>query len=288
MRSAVVLLGFAGLWGAAPSTAHAQAAAKAGTARPSDPPKDRRAPAIDVKPLLGKLRSGDESEIKAALDDARLAGPPAAGVASAIGDLLLRGLSLPVAQSACETLGDLESEAGSPALVEYATHRDPKVRRAAVKALTRTRGAAAGAALRRALSDSDAVVRGTAASGLGALKVKDAVPELFLALEHRVNEAAASIGQVCVAAQCEPLAAKLGKLPFDVVTSGLDPLLFRPSAEVSDDAKVAVVERVQAQGTIEGHKFLRDVQRRAAAAGLSARLRMAIDRAVTATAGGAQ
>ncbi|NVL83615.1 HEAT repeat domain-containing protein, partial [Escherichia coli] len=108
----------------------------------------------------------------------------------------------------------------------YTTHRNSKVRRAAVKSLTRTKGAVAGPALKRALSDGDAVVRGTAASGLGALKAKDAVPELFIALDHRVNEAAASIGQLCTMEQCEQLAAKLGKVPFDVVTGGLDQVLF--------------------------------------------------------------
>jgi HEAT repeat protein len=162
------------------------------------------------------------------------------------------------------------------------------VRRAAIKALTRTKGAAAATALERALSDGDAVVRGTAASGLGAMKAKDAVPELFVALDHRVNEAAVSIGQLCNPAQCEQLATKLGKLPFDVITGGLDQVLFRPVADVSDDAKVKVVGRIREQGTIEGNKFLKEVQKRAAAAGLSARVRQALEQAVMATAGGAQ
>ncbi len=216
-----------------------------------------------------------------------MAGPGGAGAAPAIADALTLGLSLGLTQAAIETLGDLESDTGSAALAPYTTHRNAKIRRAAVKSLTRTKGAAAAPALKHALSDSDAVVRGTAASGLGSLKSKDAVPELFVALDHRVNEAAASIGQLCNAEQCELLAAKLGKVPFDVITSGLDQVLFRPTAEVSDDAKLKIVGRIREQGTIEGNKFLRDVQKRWPA-GSSPRVRQAIDQAVLATAGGAQ
>jgi hypothetical protein len=245
------------------------------------------APPIDVKPIVAKLKSGDEGQIKDALDEARLAGPPGAAAAPVVAEILTRGLSLPLTQSAIETLGDLESETGSAALSQYAVHRNAKVRRAAVKSLTRTKGAAAGTALKRALSDGDPVVRGTAASGLGALKAKEAVPELFVALDHRVNEAAVSIGRLCNPEQCEQLAGKLGKVPFDVITGGLDQVLFRPTAEVSDDAKVKVIGRIREQGTIEGNKFLRDVQKRWPA-GSSPRVRQAIDQAVMATAGGAQ
>ena len=242
---------------------------------------------IDVKPIVAKLKSGDENQMKEALDEVRMAGPGGAAAAPAIAEALTLGLTLTLTQSAIETLGDLESDAGAPALAQYTSHRNVKVRRAAVKSLTRTKGAAAAPALKHALSDRDAVVRGTAASGLGSLKAKDAVPELFVALDHRVNEAAASIGQLCNAEECEQLAAKLGKLPFDVVTGGLDPVLFRPSTEISDDAKLKIVGRIREQGTIEGNKFLRAVQKRWPA-GTSPRVRQAIDQAVMATAGGSQ
>ena len=242
-------------------------------------------PPIDVKPIVAKLKSGDEGQIKDALDEARLAGPAGAAAAPTVAEILTRGVSLPLTQSAIETLGDLESESGSAALAQYAVHRNAKVRRAAVKSLTRTKGAAAATAMKRALSDSDAVVRGTAASGLGALKAKDAVPELFVALDHRVNEAAALIGQLCNVEQCEQLAAHLGKVPFDVVTGGLDQVLFRPVADVNDDAKVKIIGRIREQGTLEGNKFLKDVQKRWPA-GSSPRVRQAIDQAVMATAGG--
>jgi HEAT repeat protein len=265
-------------------------ASDASDASAQKPALDKKAPAaaaVDVKPIVAKLKSADESQIKEGLDEARLGGPRAAGAAPAIAEVLTRGVSLPITQSAIETLGDLEAESGSAALAHYTSHRNVKVRRAAVKALTRTKGAPASVALKRALSDSDAVVRGTAASGLGSLKAKDAVADLFVALDHRVNEAAASIGQLCTVEQCEQLVAKLGKLPLDIVIGGLDPVLFRPAAEINDDAKVKIIGRIREQGTIEGNKFLRDVQKRWPA-GQSPRVRQSIDQAVQATAGGAQ
>jgi HEAT repeat protein len=171
-------------------------------------------------------------------------------------------------------------------LAQYATHRTVALRRAAVKALTRTKGPAATPALRRALGDADTQVRGTAASGLGALKAKEAVGDLFLALDHKVNEAAASIGQLCSPEQCDQLAAKLGKLPFDVVTSGLDLVLFRPASEVPDDTKIKVLGRLRELGTAEANRFLKDVDKRLAKQS-SPRIRQALEQAVKATSGGA-
>jgi hypothetical protein len=130
------------------------------------------------------------------------------------------------------------------------------------------------------------MVRGVAATGLGTLKAKDAVPDLFVALDHNVAEASASIGSLCEPAQCDQLMGKLGRVPFDVVTSGLDQVLFRPSAEVNDDAKVKVIGRLREVGTQESNKFLREVQKRWPE-GWSKRVRQSIDQAVLATAGGA-
>ncbi len=241
-------------------------------------------PKVDVGPAVQKLRSGDEAQIRAGLDDLRMAGSGAAAGALAVADLLSRGLAEPLTIQAIDTLGDLESESGSAALAQYATHRTLAVRRAAVKALTRTKGAGAAQALRRALGDADAQVRGNAAAGLGGLGAKDAVPDLILALDHRVNEAAASIGLLCDAQQCVELAAKLGKLPFDVITGGLELVLSRPSGELSDDVKIKVVERVRALGTAEAGRFLGDVQKHLPR-DASSRLKQAVSDGLHATGG---
>jgi hypothetical protein len=269
----------------------------------------RVAPIGDVKPgaaapaatpplppgLAQKLASGDPEQIKAALDEARLAGKGAVRLVPAIVDQLDRGMPFALAEAAIDTLGDIASEtadatgrrsdaeSASVAIAAYLHHRNVGLRRAAARALVHTKGAAAAKGLRAALSDQDAAVRGTAATGLGALKAKEAVPDLFVALDHRVNEAAASIGQLCSPDECDALASRMGKVPFDVITSGLDPILFRPASEVGDDAKVKLVGRVRELGTGEANKFLRDVQKRWPAT-WSPRIKQAIDQGVLATA----
>jgi HEAT repeat protein len=204
-------------------------------------------------------------------------------VAPLIVDLLKRGLDAELTKAAILTLGDAEADAASEVLATYARHRNLAIRDSAVQALAKTRGPAAIKALRAALADDQAAVRRDAALGLGALKAREAVGDLFVALDHHVMEAAASIGQLCSAADCEKLAAKIGVLPLDVVTTGLDPILFRPPGEVSDDTKIRVVSRLRELGTAEANKYLRDVASRWKK-GDSERVRRSIDDAVIATA----
>jgi HEAT repeat protein len=245
------------------------------------------APAV-AAPLLPqdvakRLKSGDAVQIKSALDDVRIAGRGGAAAVPAIAQLLREGLSPTLTQAALDTLADTENEAASDVLASYARHRNTALRRSAVVALAKTGGPVAAKALRAALADSDVAVRGTAATALGNLKARDAVRDLFVALDHKVPEAAASLGALCVGPECEHLADKLGTLPFDVVTTGLDEALMRPPSEVSDDLKIKIVGRVREQGTAEGHHFLKGVQARWPAHA-SARVKQAIDQAVLATA----
>jgi HEAT repeat protein len=258
----------------------AQAAnTKPPTAGATDAPKAVPLPADAIK----RLKSGDPGQIKSALDDVRTSGKSGAPAVPAIVDLLEKGLSPPLTVSAIETLGDTESEGASEALSWYARHRTVSIRRAAVTALARTRGAVAVKALRGALSDPDPAVRGLSATGLGSMKAKDAVADLFLALDHKVAEAAASIGQLCAGNECDRLAGKLGSVPFDIVTSGLDQVLFRPATDVSDDVKVKIVGRVRELGTGEANRFLKDVQTKWPKT-WSTHVKQSIDQAVLATA----
>jgi HEAT repeat protein len=198
-------------------------------------------------------------------------------------DLLRQGLSPALTKAALETLGDTESEAASETVAWYAHDRNFEMRRTAVRTLAKTRGAAATRALRAALSDPDPGVRGLAATGLGLMNAKEAVADLFVALDHNVPEAAASIGLLCAGNECDKLASRLGSIPFDVVTSGLDPVLFRPPTDVSDDLKVRVIGRLRELGTAGAHRFLSDVQAKWPATG-SQRVKQSIDQAVLATA----
>jgi HEAT repeat protein len=255
------------------------------------PCADARPPAADVpKPIplaadaVKRLRSDDPAQVKGALDEVRTSGRAGASAAPVIVELLAEGLTPSLTQAAIDTLGDTESEAGSTALAWYAEHRNVELRRSAVQALSRTRGPVAVKALRQALSDPDANVRGFAATGLGNMKAKEAVSDLFVALDHKVAEAAASIGQLCAGNECERLASKLGSVPFDVVTSGLDQVLFRPPSDVSDDIKVKIVGRVRELGTGEANRFLRSVQGKWPKK-WSERVKQAIDQGVLATSG---
>jgi HEAT repeat protein len=266
-----------GLSGSVPRDAFASA----------DPASKRAAPlpvAVLGKVSLAKLKSSEPTEIKAGLDDARASAKGGLAAVPLIVDLLRKGLPYPLTVAALDALGDIESERASATVAWFVRHRSVEVRRSAVRALAHTGGALAVGALRLALSDGDPRVRGFAAAGLGSLRAKDAVGDLFVALDHRVNEAAVSIGQLCAPSECEALEGRLGRVPFDVVSSGLDPILFRPSGEVSDDAKVKLVGRLRELGTGETNRFLREAVGRWPKTG-SARVRQVLEQAVLATTG---
>jgi hypothetical protein len=228
---------------------------------------------------VARLKSSDAQQIENALGDVRVSGRGGAPAVPAIVELLRRGLPESLTKAAIETLGDTESEAGSEVVAWYTRDRSPLVRRSSVGALAKLRGNVATKALRAALSDSDPAVRGLAASGLGRLKAKDAVGDLFRALDHDVTEAAAAIGALCSPADCEKLSKKLASLPFDVVTTGLSEVLVRPASEVDDETKIAIIGRLRALATAEVGRFLREVQSRYPAHG-SDRVKRALDEAV--------
>lgn len=242
-------------------------------------------PQVTVPKTVGAdLKSGDAAKIRAALDEIRLAGKAGgAAFAPQVVDLLQKGSTPQIAEAALDTLADLEVESSSPVIAEYTQHRNLRVRQAATKSLVKTKGPAAVKALVRSLSDQDGMIRGVAANGLGQMKAKAAVPDLFLALDHRVNEASVSIGMLCAAQECEQLGTRIGKIPFDVVAGGVEQALFRP--EVPDDTKIKLVGRIRELGTNEANKYLRDVFKRWPQKG-SARVKQALDQAVQATGGG--
>jgi HEAT repeat protein len=254
---------------------------------PRSEAKPPKRSALDVVALpadaLKRLQSGDPSQIKSALDDVRMSAKAGASAVPTVAQLLQHGLTPDLTQAAIDAIGDTESEAGSEAVAWYTRDRSAAIRRSAVTVLARTRGPAAVAALRASLSDPDAGVRGLSATGLGSMKAKDAVGDLFAALDHKVAEAAASIGQLCSGAECDRFAGKLGSVAFDIVTGGLDQMLFRPASDVSDDIKIKVVGRLRELGTAEANRFLRDVQGKWPKT-WSARVKQAIDQAVLATA----
>jgi hypothetical protein len=233
---------------------------------------------------IKRLKSGDLTQVKSALDDVRVSAHAGAAAVPAIAELLKQGLPPALAQSAVETLGETGSDGASEVLGWYAHHRNVALRRAAVEALGKTRGAIAIKALRATLSDPDQSVRGLSATALGDMKAREAVGDLFVALDHKVEEAAASIGELCEPAECERLAGKLGNVPFDVMTGGLDQVLLRGTKDVDDETKIKIVGRIRELGTAEANQFLKDVQIKWPAK-TSPRVKQAIDQAVIATSG---
>lgn len=236
------------------AAAGALAAPKA-TAGKSKPPAPAAAKSkLDLPGLQQALESGDEARAVAALETIASSGD-AAG-APLVEQLLTRGASVTVLSRAIETLGILGQPSSGTALAPYARHRTPELRRAALRALIATKSPLAGDVLRRALHGSDPALRAIAARGLGELNVRAAVPELFNVLPKDVAEAAQSLGQLCVGAECEKLIGMLGKLRFEVMESGMVPLLLRPQADVPDDVKLRLIERLRRLATQPANQLL--------------------------------
>lgn len=229
----------------------AMAAPKGGKTEKGAPsPKSK----LDLPSLQKSLESGDEPATLAALDTIAKSGEPSA--APLVEQLLARGASVHVLSRGIETLGILAQPSSGAALAPYAQHRTPELRRAALRALIATRSPVAGDVLRKALHGSDAAQRAIAARGLGELGVRAAVPELFSVLPKDVAEAAQALGQLCVAAECEKLTDLLGKLRFEVMESAIVPLLLRPQADVPDELKLKLIERLRRMATQPANQLL--------------------------------
>ncbi len=239
---------------------------------------------FDLAAVKKQLESANEAEVLAGLAVVAQAGEDGKGAADAVKTLLERGASLKIIIEALPALAATKSANAAAAIAPYVQHRIPEVRRAAAKALVKSKGAAAVTALRAALRSKDAAVRGLAASGLGQLAAKDALPDLFSALDHNVGEAAASIGQLCDADDCDKLASRLGKIGFDVMSSGIDQILFRPPSTMSDDQKIRIIGRLRELGTAQVGKYLAEVVERWPK-DWSKRVKQSLDAAVKATGG---
>jgi hypothetical protein len=215
----------------------------------------------EVDRLSHALDAGSEEEKLTALDDlGKLTGASAAPAAAAVSEVLRRGGSVPVLVRALEVSGKLAQPSSSAIVAPYTRHRTPELRLAATRALSTTGGPEATAALRALLHGDDGASRGLAASGLATLKAKDAVSDLFAVLAKDVPEAAEAIGQLCAPADCTKFSDYLGRLPFDLVQSGLTPILLRPESEVPAELKLEVLERLRKLQTDEARKFLQTVR----------------------------
>jgi hypothetical protein len=280
------------------------AAPRAGAGEPAPPAAKVKAPRLDLVALKRTLETGDEAAILAGLQELAVAkGQKAAPDAAVlVNELLARGSSVTVALAALELAGELAVRSSSPVAVTYLRHRVLDVRRAAAAALARIGGPEAVAGLRAALHDGDPRVRAAAATGLGTLKATEAVGDLFRVLykpqaacdcaqgDARCRarcentggnspEAAVAIGLLCAPVDCEKLVDLLGKLPFELVGRGLESILLRPEAEVSERYKLDVIERIGRLQTDAARVLLRTVRARYPEKG-SAHVRLGLDAAI--------
>ena len=218
------------------------------------------APKLDLGRLKRALETGNEAEKLAAL--AELAEAPkgsAPAAALLVNDVLARGASAAVLEKALEAEQKLAQPSSSAAVVPYVGHRNAAIRRAATRALAATGGPVAVAALRGLLRGSDPALRRQAASALATLAATEAVPDLFAVLGKDVPEAAGAIGELCKPNDCQKLIDLLGKLPFDVMQTGLEPMLLRPETELPEAFKLELLERLRKLQTQEASAFLRTV-----------------------------
>ena len=241
---------------------------------------------LDIAALRKQLTSGKPAEMAAALSTIQTAPKQARPLLVDLNSLLGSGVRLGQLPKLIKVTASLKDGSSSKLIAPYVRHRSKPVRRAAAAALAKTGGKAAVKGLRQGLRSRDAAVRGVAASGLGALGAKEALPDLFKAFARNVGEAAAAIGQLCTKQQCTKFLSSLGKTPFDVMSSGIDEILFRPAAEISEQEKLAVVVRLRELGTKDVGSYLSRVSKRWPKGG-SAKVKKAIDDAVAAVGGAA-
>ena len=216
---------------------------------------------LDAKEINDALKSSEGARIESALASVRVAGKDGGGRAfvGAIVTRLKSGLPRELVKKGLDTLGDLEDAGGAEAGEMYLEHRDSEVRVAAVRCLGGSKGAQATKALRAALADPDPKVHSLAATVLGGTRSPDAVPELIVALDKGVNEAAVSIGQLCDGkTTCDALLDRMKSKPFDVISSGLAQELARK--DVGDDAKKKVITQVRELASAKAREFLVEVK----------------------------
>jgi hypothetical protein len=248
---------------------------KSSLARPVAPaaPKSK----LDLPGLQKALESGDSAQMVGALEIIGKSGDPAG--APLVEALLGRGADARVLGRAIETLGVLGRPSSGAALAPYAQHRTPELRRAALRALVATKSPLAGDVLRRALHGNDAAQRAIAARGLGELNVRTAVPVLLTVLPKDVPEAARSLGQLCVGAECEKFTGMLGHLRFETMESGMVPLLLRPQADVPDDVKLKLIEKLRRMATQPANQVIQAALAKFPADG-SPRVKLGLERAL--------
>lgn len=236
----------------------------------------------DLAALQKQLASGDRLLVMGALG--RIGGEKIAPAGVLIVDFIKRGSTPELLAAAASAASQLNDRQLAEAVAPLVHHRNAEVSRSAARALAQLGGAASIRALREGLRGPDAAVRGICAGGLGELGARDALPDLILAFERNIGEAATAIGQVCDPTRCKEFSERLGKAPFALVTSGIEQILFRPTQEIPEQLKVEIITHLAALRTNEVHRYLAELRQRWPDE-WGEPLRKALDRAIKETGG---
>lgn len=209
---------------------------------------------LTIEQATQMLRSSSHEEIQTAIQSIGLLGNPRGvePLAARIRD----GLAPDLLESAIDTLTVLGRPEAGPILFELVTHRRPAVRLRAVQAIAATRPRGADRALLTALSDSDAEVRGAAATALGDVGATSAIDGLFLAFDRGVPEAGPTLGKLARPEHVGRVLDYLGRVPFTQMRTVLEELLAR--RDLPARARLDVIARLGELATAEVRSFLEE------------------------------
>lgn len=202
------------------------------------------------------FEAGDSKSVEAGIQTLGMMG--SADTLSLLIERIEAGLPPELLDTAILTLAAIGSVEAEPTLAKLSRHRRPRIRAAALSALSVTGGELAFQTLRHCLSDGETVVRRAAAAGLGELKRPEAMPRLLLALRKGNAAAAPSIGKLLPSSDIPSLLQRTaGTVPFHHISPALLALLRRK--DVGDGLKLTIVRHVATLNTSEGRGFLNDV-----------------------------
>jgi len=225
-------------WGVAVAVAAAMVVATVADADAQRRRRRGRAAKVDVAAQAASLRGPDATAAIAAAGT--LGGAPSEESQNALLDALAAGLAPPVAIAALEALAAQANPASFSASAQYARHRNPAVRAAAVAALGRLDDRRAEAAVLLALRDFDQGVRTAAATAVATRKIRGGIEPLLALLEKGDDPAAEAVAALADPSLAVALAELIGVAPDALLARALGAILLR-SDFGPDTARLEVV-----------------------------------------------
>ncbi len=201
------------------------------------------------------LQSSNGDEVLQGIDALTRLGTP--DVVPPLVELVHRGLPDELLETVTNKLGIIGQPAAIDELASLLRHRRAAVRREAVTALAQIRDPRVRALIESGLRDSDASVRGAAATALGAIGARQSVELLQRAFERGAPEAAEALGRVGDPAAANRLLDAVGHAQLSVLLPGFRRFLDR--RDIADPVKLHIVEQLVSRSpTLQVKGFLQD------------------------------